>query len=249
MKSVLKHIRLLPAVIVVGAGLLGLKGEGLVRDAWAQEQPAASTDAVLARDTAPLAKDVTDDDGASSSAAEVDVLTSLAKRRAALDMREADITTRADLLAAAENRVDGKIATLKQLQDQIATLLGQRDAAQEEQMKSLVKTYSAMKPKDAARIFNNLADDVLISVARAMKSDVLAAILANMNADAAQKLTVKLANHLQLPETAAAAAPIPAPPIATPPGVTPAETQPGAAPAPLPSQSAAPQTSTSGKKS
>jgi hypothetical protein len=116
-------------------------------------------------------------------------------------------------------------------------------------MKSLVKTYSAMKPKDAARIFNNLADDVLISVARAMKSDVLAAILANMNADAAQKLTVKLANHLQLPETAAAAAPIPAPPIATPPGVTPAETQPGAAPAPLPSQSAAPQTSTSGKKS
>ena len=92
---------------------------------------------------------------------------------------------RADVLAAAESRVDGKIATLKQLQDQIATLLGQRDdAEQEKQMASLVKTYSAMKPKDAARIFDNLSDDVLIPVAQAMKSDVLAPVLADMTADA-----------------------------------------------------------------
>jgi len=178
MKAALTHIRLLPAVIVVGTGLLGLKSEGLVHAAWAQEQAAPASDAaVLAQDTAPLAKDVTEDDGVSSSAAEVDVLTSLSKRRAALDARESDIAMRADLLAAVENRVDGKIATLKQLQDQITTLLGQRDAEQEKQMASLVKTYSAMKPKDAARIFNTLADDVVVPVAHAMKSDVLAAIL------------------------------------------------------------------------
>ena len=191
MNAVLQSISgCLPAVIVVGALLLGLKGEGLVRHAWAQEQAdAAQADAaVLAQDTAPLPKDVADD-SETSSAAEVDVLTSLAKRRAALDAREADLNMRADLLAAAESRVDGKIATLKQLQDQIATLLGQRDSEQEKQIASLVKTYSAMKPKDAARIFDNLADDVLIPVAQAMKSDVLAPILAAMTPDAAQKLT------------------------------------------------------------
>ena len=62
-----------------------------------------------------------------------------------------------------------------------------------------------MKPKDAARIFDNLSDDVLIPVAPAMKSDALAPVLAAMTADAAQKLTVKLANRLQLPDLAAPA--------------------------------------------
>jgi flagellar motility protein MotE (MotC chaperone) len=203
MKTVLKHIRLLPAVIAVSAVLLGLKGEGLVRQAWAQEQAAPPNEtAILALDTAPLSKDAADD-GESSSSAEVDVLTSLAKRRAALDSREAEIRARADLLAAAESRVDGKIASLKQLQDKIAELLGQRDAEQEKQLASLVKTYSAMKPKDAARIFDNLSDDVLIPVAQAMKSDVLAPVLAAMTPDAAQKLTLKLGNRLKLPELAA----------------------------------------------
>ena len=201
MKSLLKHIRLLPAVIGVGALLLGLKGEGLVLTAWAQEQAAPNDTTVLAQDTAPLPKDIADD-SETSSAAEVDVLTSLAKRRAALDSREAEINARADLLAAAESRVDGKIAILKQLQDKITTLLGQRDTEQEKQIASLVKTYSAMKPKDAARIFDNLADEVLVPVAQAMKSDVLAPVLAAMNPDAAQKLTVKLASRLTLPDLA-----------------------------------------------
>jgi flagellar motility protein MotE (MotC chaperone) len=251
MKTLLRHIRLLPAVIIVGMCLLGLKSEGLIRAAWAQEQPTAPDDAaVLAKDTAPLAKDPADEDAASSSAAEVDVLTSLSKRRAALDAREADIAMRADLLAAAEKRVDGKIATLKQLQDQITALLGQRDTAQDEQMKSLVKTYSAMKPKDAARIFNNLSDDVLVPVAHDMKPDVLAAILANMNPDAAQKLTVKLANRLKLPETTGMAAPVAALPDATQtsPGAAPSAPQAVAAPAPA-TPSPAPQAGSSGKKS
>jgi flagellar motility protein MotE (MotC chaperone) len=208
MKSVLRHIRLLPAVIAVSAVLLGLKGEGLVRTAWAQEQSDTTTKtdaALLSQDTAPLPKDVADTDSEGASAAEVDVLTSLAKRRSALDARAADLKMRADVIAAAETRVDGKISTLKQLQDQINKLLAQRDSEQEKQVASLVKTYSAMRPKDAARIFDNLSDDVLIPVAQEMKSDALAPILAAMTPDNAQKLTVKLANRLNLPQLAAPA--------------------------------------------
>ena len=108
------------------------------------------------------------------------------------------------MLAATESRVDAKIAQLKDLQGQITALLAQRDAAQEKQVAALVKTYSAMKPKDAARIFNSLDDDVLVPVAQEMKSDVMAPVLAAMNPDAAQKLTLKLANKLALPDTMAA---------------------------------------------
>jgi hypothetical protein len=64
-----------------------------------------------------------------------------------------------------------------------------------------------MKAKDAARIFNNLPDEVLLPVAQKMKPDLLALVLANMNPDTAKTLTVKLAGMLTLPQTAGVAAP------------------------------------------
>ena len=88
---------------------------------------------------------------------------------------------RANLLSAAEKRVDAKIADLKSLEDQIQTLLGKRDEAEKKQVTALVKVYSAMKPRDAARIFNTLDEAVLLDVARQMKPDSLAAIMAAMN--------------------------------------------------------------------
>jgi hypothetical protein len=112
----------------------------------------------------------------------------------------------ANLIAAAEKRVDGKIASLKDLQTEMQTLLGQRDAADQAQINALVKTYASMKPADAARIFNNLDDTVELNVAALMKSDVLGAILAKMQPDMAQKLTVRLANRLKLPDPVAATA-------------------------------------------
>src|SRR6201999_4446630 len=117
-----------------------------------------------------------------ASAAEVDVLTSLTKRRKQLDQRELDLAMRQNVITAAEQRVDTKIAQLRALQAEIQKLLGQRDAEEQKQIASLVKTYSAMKPKDAARIFDTLDDDVLLAVAQQMKSDVLAPVLAGMQA-------------------------------------------------------------------
>jgi flagellar motility protein MotE (MotC chaperone) len=131
----------------------------------------------------------------------VDILTNLSKRRSELDAREAQVQAQANILAATEARVDAKIAQLKTMQNQISVLLGQRDAAQEKQLTSLVKTYSAMKPKDAARIFDSLNDQILVPVAAEMKSDVLAPVLAAMSPEQAQKLTVRLANKLTLPDT------------------------------------------------
>lgn len=224
----MSSFRLLPAVMIVTVALLGVKGEGLIHSALAQEQKSGGSDQ-MAKDTAPLAADPAGEDPSNESAAEVDVHNALTKRRTVLDSREADIDMRDSVLKAAEARVDAKIATLKQLQDQINALLVQRDAEQQKQVASLVKTYSAMKPKDAARIFNTLPDDVLVPVAQQMKSDVLAPVLAAMTADNAQRLTQKLASRLKLPEGAQAVAPAAAPLPAAPP---PANAVPGADPGP-----------------
>ena len=224
----MRYFRLLPAVIVLCLSLLVLKGTGIVREAEAQEK---AVQVAAAEPPAPP-KDFAGDDGESASAAEVDVLSSLSKRRAELDGRARDLDMRANVLAATEKRVDDKIATLKQLQAQMTALLGQRDTAQETQVKSLVKTYSAMKPKDAARIFDGLDEDVLIPVAQEMKSDALAPVLAAMNPSAAQKLTVKLASKLNLPQKALAEA-APPPPV---PQTQAAIAPPPAAPAGTPQQ-------------
>lgn len=128
--------------------------------------------------------------------------------------------------------MDAKIAQLKTLEDRIAGLLKNRDEAQAAQVAALVKTYAAMKPADAARVFDVLPDGVLVPVAQAMKSDVLALVLSKMNAEKARDLTVKLANRLVLPETtdAAAVTPAPAAPVQTA-AATPAAATP---PAPRP---------------
>ena len=262
-----RALRLLPAVVVLGAGLLALKGVDIARAA----QSAAVTDQDEPDNTglAPghvggglPGKDFAGEDAVAGSAATVDVVGSLTRRRAELDARERALGMRENVLKAGEARVDQKIADIKALQAQMQSLLTQRDAKQDAQIASLVKTYSAMKPKDAARIFDSLADNVLLPVAKGMKSDVLAPVLAAMNSDAAQKLTEKLAALLKLPETSSticlantdaadaappanvAAAVTPAAPIAAAmlapppiaatitPNITPAATAPGPTPVP-----------------
>jgi flagellar motility protein MotE (MotC chaperone) len=215
----------------MGAPLLVIKGFGVVHAAEAQ---VATASASLAENTPSLSPsdDPAEDTQPMTSSAEVDVLTSLKKRRAALDAQTADLTARENLLVATEKRVDEKIASLKALQDQISQLLGQRDTEDQKQLASLVKTYSTMKPKDAARIFNSLDDGVLVPVAHDMKSDALAPILAAMQPEAAQKLTVKLANRLKLPDPPPAppTTPVAAAPDALTPIVPGATSAPAAAP-------------------
>lgn len=194
LKALRGHVRLLPAVMVLGACLLAVKGFDFAVSARAEAAPAATGQAKAVQpkhNTATAtatdhdsATSIDTDDG--SSTAEVDVLTSLAKRRAKLDARAKALDMRANLLTAAEKRVDAKIADLKALKQQIQSLLGQRDEAERKQVAALVKVYASMKPRDAARIFNSLNQPVLLDVARHMKPDALAPIMAAMKSEPGQ---------------------------------------------------------------
>ena len=200
-----RFTRLLPSVVALCAVVLALKTTGLVHDAYAQ---VSGQMAALTNDPVPANKDFAGgEDDQVTSASQIDVINSLSRRRRELDAQSAQLATQVNMIAAAEQRVDAKITQLQKLQTQIATMLGQRDKAQQDQIDSLIKTYSIMKAKDAARIFNNLPDEVLLPVAQKMKPDLLAQVLANMNPDNAKTLTVKLAGMLTLPQNAGAPAP------------------------------------------
>ncbi len=124
---------------------------------------------------------------------ELEILQSLAERRAVLEQREREIDQRAAVLSAAEARIEEKIARLEKLRTQIEGLLAENEKRNDAQIESLARIYSAMKPKEAAKVFDNLSSDVLLDVIRSMQERTSAAILAKMNPVRAQEITLQLA--------------------------------------------------------
>jgi len=140
------------------------------------------------------------DDPTLLTQAEIDLLQQLAERREIIEAREREIDMREGMLQAAESRIDKKIDELKALQGTIEELVAQYDDQQAAKVASLVKIYENMKPKDAARIFEELDMDTLLLVAERMKERSLAPIMANMNPGKARDVTVDLAQRRQLPQ-------------------------------------------------
>jgi flagellar motility protein MotE (MotC chaperone) len=136
------------------------------------------------------------------SAGELDVLQNLAVRRDQLEQRANELDLREKLLRAAEDRVGTKISELKKIEASIKALIEQQDALKEQELQNLVKVYSAMKPKEAAPIFDKLEMSVLISMIQRMPPNKIAPILAVMDPKRANDLTVKLATQKTLPDAA-----------------------------------------------
>ncbi|RMF12735.1 MAG: hypothetical protein D6757_09285 [Alphaproteobacteria bacterium] len=139
-------------------------------------------------------------EGSRLSRSERDIVQDLRKRREDLVERENRVALREQLLAATERRIKNELDELKRVKQEIRALLAEQDAKQNEKLRSLVKVYETMKPKDAARIFERLDMKIQISVARQMKEAKMAALLANMNPEAARKLTTELATPRKVPD-------------------------------------------------
>ncbi len=224
----MKHIRILPITVVALALIFGLKLSAVWTDAQgvlfdvdvataqasgkteeAEPETAATEDEEMeaAKESAPAVETVKEDTLASAdpngtrqfSKSEIEVLERLVDRRSELDRRSEEMDMRDNLLKATEARIDEKISKLKEMETTLKSLLKMHDEQEKTQMESLVKIYEKMKPKDAARIFNELEMDILIDVASSIKEAKMAVILAAMNGKRANMLTVELATRRQLP--------------------------------------------------
>jgi flagellar motility protein MotE (MotC chaperone) len=131
---------------------------------------------------------------------EVEILQSLAQRRDELDRRAAEIERQEALLQATEQRIDDKIAKLQQMEGTINDAFKKEDQKDSAKIKSLVKIYETMKPKEAARIFEQLDLPVLLDVLENMKELKTAPILASMEPGKAKAVTLALAARRPSPE-------------------------------------------------
>ena len=221
----LYRLRILPVTMAAASLLLVVKVGDVWRSASAgaanaaqpaaeRQYAAAESEPEATRHAADSAAAVHDDqaeapampaglaskDPALFTKSELELLSNLARRRDELEVHARELEMRENLLQATEKRIDEKIVELKRIESNIEGLLAKYDEAEEAQLKSLVKVYESMKPKDAARIFNRLEMDVLLNVVERMKEAKMAPVLAQMDPGKAKALTVELATRRQAPE-------------------------------------------------
>lgn len=199
-------IRLLPIFIFVAALTLSIKINNIcgIYKQNADKRLSISASVAMAeekaqKDTAELTnvlqnKTATSEAAASTafSTSEILILQELAERREALDIRAKEIDKRAIQLKVAEKEIDKKLQQLKEYEQRLSKLINQYSAKEQENVNSLVKLYTSMKPKDAARIFNTLDLDITVAILKGMKPSSSSAILSTMNSERAQEITAVL---------------------------------------------------------
>lgn len=133
--------------------------------------------------------------GRIASPGERAVLERLQTRRQELDTRNRELEMRENLLKVAEKRLEAKVSELRNTESRVNTAMGTRDKVEAERFKSIVSMYENMKPKDAARIFDRLDMKILVEVSTQINPRKMSEIMAQMSSDAAERLTVELANR------------------------------------------------------
>ncbi len=132
---------------------------------------------------------------ASGSPTERALLEKLGARRDALRQKNDELELREKMLNEAERKLETGLGDLKQAEEKVDSAAKAREDAEKQGLKNIVTMYETMKPKDAARVFDRLGQDVLVPIVLAMNPRKMAEVLSAMQPDTAERLTVTLANR------------------------------------------------------
>lgn len=210
MKPIKIHFRLLPIFIFVAVLSLSVKINSVYdiiinkelpkisisqNKAWAEEQENKETarlNQILQDSNKGTANVESSNTNSAFTQSEIALLQELAERREALDVRSQEIDKKAIQLKVAEEEIDKKLAQLKTYEEKLQKLINKYNEQERAQLAALVKMYSTMKPKDAARIFNTFDLDILVAILKEMKPSSSSAILSQMDAIKAKEVTTAL---------------------------------------------------------
>jgi len=104
------------------------------------------------------------------------------------------MTVKEGVLAAAEKRVSDRVKELADLQARLEALEDARKKREQADWQGLVRTYEAMRPRDAAAIMNGMDAAVMLEVLDRMDDRKAALVLAAMPPDRARAATTALAD-------------------------------------------------------
>lgn len=193
------------ALLAMGLAVATSSAQEAATDPGAETKAESEETTADADNTASKNADKSSDatDGAtpllSFDSGELALLRRLAVRRRELEAWEARLIERERLAEAIELALDEQAAELRRLKADIAKRQAKIDAAEkaEEQkdvdrLKNLAKAYQSMKPRDAARLFNEMDLKLLTDIAREIAPRTLAPMMSRMSAERARELTEAL---------------------------------------------------------
>ena len=112
-----------------------------------------------------------------------------------LAVREAALQDRLAALALADKAMQERMAQLEAMEAELKATLAMADGAAEADIDRLTAVYQAMKPKDAARLFDTMSPEFAAGFLGRMTPDAAAAILSGMTPEAAYGVSVIVAGR------------------------------------------------------
>ena len=196
--------RLLPATILAMAGLFLVKAEALLAALRAPALPAVvaparASEPAPAPPPAPRAQPapvaITPPAPDPAANAERALLEQLRARRSDIEAREQAVSAQEIMLQAAEARLTRRVEELTAMQQRLESLDRARGEREEAGWRGLVRTYEAMRPRDAATIFDDLEMPVMVEILDRMSDRKAAPVIGAMRPERARMATAELARH------------------------------------------------------
>ncbi|MDH3701212.1 MAG: hypothetical protein OEU46_07850 [Alphaproteobacteria bacterium] len=194
-----------PAPAADGKAVADRGGNAAKQPGGARPSPAVQPQQTAS--SSPEDEDLMDPDQLSRS--EIQLLQQLSKRRDLLDRRARQLNQRESLLKAAEQKLMDRQTELASIRTEIKRLLGDLDQKEKQRIANLVKIYETMKPKSAAKIFDELDMTVLLGVIERMKARKVAPVIAAMKPSRAREVTGALSRRKTKGPSAPAPPPLP----------------------------------------
>jgi len=122
-------------------------------------------------------------------------LSALQQRENEIRKKEEQLKEKEEQLSKLEKEVEQKVNGLLAIQKQILASQNEKQDVQNAKVRGLAKIYGTMKPKEAAKLMENLDDKLVMSIISTMTPDQAASILALMEIKKAAKISEALSGR------------------------------------------------------
>lgn len=189
---------------------IGFFGMALAEDAHEEKKTdahaSAAKEGTSAEAGAAASKEVSAIPGekvakADAAAAGFDHLEKLNDRKKQLDAREEELNRLEAEIQAQKIDLEKRMEEVKNMRNEISSILDDRVKADEQKVEVLVQVYSNMKPQQAAQVFGTMDEDLAIEILGRMKKKSAADIMNLIKPDKAQILSEKFAGYKRKPSS------------------------------------------------
>lgn len=122
-------------------------------------------------------------------------LSFIQQRENELRRKEEQLKEKEERLAKIEKEVEQKTKELLAIQKEVQSFKNEKQDTQNVKVKTLAKIYGTMKPKEAAKLLENLDDKLVMGIVATMTPDEAASILSIMEVKKAAKISEALSGR------------------------------------------------------